>query len=172
MNTKIRNKLEGFTIIEVMIVLAIAGLIMLIVFLAIPALQRNSKNTQYRSEAANITSAVQEYITNNNGSPLVAADTSSCADAATCAAGSNTASKIMQLVQTKNLVGLDIKKYDAGPVSFAVTKFTTAYVRWGAKCNPGPGIASDTQVGSGRSISVIYPIEDAQGNPQPQCINS
>ncbi|HPW47952.1 MAG TPA: prepilin-type N-terminal cleavage/methylation domain-containing protein, partial [Candidatus Saccharibacteria bacterium] len=32
---------KGFTIIEVLIVLAIAALILLIVFLAVPALQRN-----------------------------------------------------------------------------------------------------------------------------------
>lgn len=36
----VKNSPRGFTIVEVMIVLAIAGLIMLIVFLAIPALQR------------------------------------------------------------------------------------------------------------------------------------
>jgi prepilin-type N-terminal cleavage/methylation domain-containing protein len=35
----------GFTIIEVMIVLAIAGLILLIVFLAVPALEREARNT-------------------------------------------------------------------------------------------------------------------------------
>jgi prepilin-type N-terminal cleavage/methylation domain-containing protein len=47
-NLKKRN--EGFTIIEVMIVLAIAGLIMLVVFLAVPALQRNSRNTQRNND--------------------------------------------------------------------------------------------------------------------------
>jgi prepilin-type N-terminal cleavage/methylation domain-containing protein len=35
----LKNK-EGFTIIEVLIVLAIAGLIMLVVLLAVPGLQR------------------------------------------------------------------------------------------------------------------------------------
>ncbi|MDQ3065292.1 MAG: prepilin-type N-terminal cleavage/methylation domain-containing protein, partial [bacterium] len=41
MLSRIKNNNKGFTIIEVLIVLAIAGLIMLIVFLAVPALQRN-----------------------------------------------------------------------------------------------------------------------------------
>ena len=45
---------EGFTIIEVLIVLAIAGLILLIVFLAIPALQRNSRNTQRKNDSAGV----------------------------------------------------------------------------------------------------------------------
>src|SRR3990167_8506426 len=63
----------GFTIIEVMIVLAVAGLIMLIVFLAVPALQRNSRNTQMRSDAASVLAGVNEFITNNNGSlPMTA----------------------------------------------------------------------------------------------------
>lgn len=59
---------KGFTIIEVLIVLAIAGLIMLIVFLAVPALQRNSRNTETRNEASRLLTTINEWITNNNGS--------------------------------------------------------------------------------------------------------
>jgi len=62
------NKAEGFTIIEVLIVLAIAGLIMLIVFLAVPALQRNSRNNGRRNDVGRMGSAVSEYAANNNGS--------------------------------------------------------------------------------------------------------
>ena len=58
---------EGFTIIEVLIVLAIAGLIILIVFLAVPALQRNSRNTQRKNDAAAIASAAQNVVNNTNG---------------------------------------------------------------------------------------------------------
>lgn len=58
---------RGFTIIEVLIVLAIAGLIMLIVFLAVPALQRNSRNTQRKEDAAKLLAAVTEWSNNNNG---------------------------------------------------------------------------------------------------------
>jgi prepilin-type N-terminal cleavage/methylation domain-containing protein len=64
-NTKQRK--EGFTIIEVLIVLAIAGLIMLIVFLAVPALQRNSRNTQQKNAAAAILATANEYQDINNG---------------------------------------------------------------------------------------------------------
>src|SRR5258706_16435394 len=69
MLSKLRKskKEQGFTIIEVLIVLAIAGLIMLIVFLAVPALQRNSRNTQRKDDVARVGSAVQEFINNNNG---------------------------------------------------------------------------------------------------------
>lgn len=61
------KKQEGFTIIEVMLVLAIAGLIMLIVFLAVPALQRNSRNTQRKNDASAVLSAVGEYVGNSSG---------------------------------------------------------------------------------------------------------
>ncbi|MBS7346174.1 MAG: type II secretion system protein, partial [Candidatus Sacchiramonaceae bacterium] len=41
-----KHKKYGFTIIEVVLVLAIAGLIFLVVFIALPALQRNQRDTQ------------------------------------------------------------------------------------------------------------------------------
>jgi len=66
MHLKIKKQ-QGFTIIETMIVLAIAGLIMLIVFLAVPALERSARNTQRKNDAGNILTAVNTYVTNNNG---------------------------------------------------------------------------------------------------------
>lgn len=74
MLNKARKQTEGFTIIEVLIVLAIAGLIMLIVFLAVPALQRNSRNTSRRSEAGRFAAAANEFVSNNNGTLPVAGD--------------------------------------------------------------------------------------------------
>jgi prepilin-type N-terminal cleavage/methylation domain-containing protein len=64
---QLKKREQGFTIIEVLIVLAIAGLILLIVFLAVPALQRNSRNTQRRDDVAKLLSLVTEYSSNNNG---------------------------------------------------------------------------------------------------------
>jgi len=61
------KKQQGFTIIETMIVLAIAALIMLIVFLAVPALERSARNTQRKNDAGNILTAVDNYVSNNNG---------------------------------------------------------------------------------------------------------
>lgn len=65
---KKKQSQKGFTIIEVMIVLAIAALILLIVFLAVPALQRSSRNTQRKSDVSRVGSAAQTVISNNNGS--------------------------------------------------------------------------------------------------------
>ena len=61
------NKSKGFTIIEVLIVLAIAGLILLIVFLAVPALQRSARNTQRKNDVSAMLGAISEYQDNNGG---------------------------------------------------------------------------------------------------------
>lgn len=68
MGTKLKAKQKGFTIIEVSIVLAIAGLIMAIVFFAVPALERNARNTQRNSDATHLAGLVTDYQANHNGS--------------------------------------------------------------------------------------------------------
>ena len=62
-----KNNKKGFTIIEVVLVLAIAGLIFLMVFIALPALQRSQRNTRRRQDMARILSALNDYQSNNNG---------------------------------------------------------------------------------------------------------
>jgi prepilin-type N-terminal cleavage/methylation domain-containing protein len=58
---------RGFTIIEVLIVLAIAALILVIVFLAVPTLQRSARNTTREADASAIAAAVSNYISDNAG---------------------------------------------------------------------------------------------------------
>lgn len=62
------NKAKGFTIIEVVLVLAIAGLIFLVVFLALPALQRGQRDSQRKQDLAKVMSQVTSYQSNNQGS--------------------------------------------------------------------------------------------------------
>ena len=57
----------AFTIIEVVLVLAIAGLIFLMVFIALPALQRNQRDTQRKNDIGRVLTAVQKYQVNNRG---------------------------------------------------------------------------------------------------------
>lgn len=59
------NKEKGFTIIEVVLVLAIAGLIFLVVFLALPALQRSQRDTARRQDVGKVVSALQSYMSDN-----------------------------------------------------------------------------------------------------------
>ena len=61
------NSKKGFTIIEVVLVLAIAGLIFLMVFIALPALQRSQRDTQRRDDMARFLSQMNQYQANNSG---------------------------------------------------------------------------------------------------------
>ncbi len=61
------KKAKGFTIIEVVLVLAIAGLIFLMVFIALPALQRNQRDTQRKNDLSRVQSAINSFQTNNRG---------------------------------------------------------------------------------------------------------
>ena len=64
---KLGYKEDGFTIIEVMIVLAVAGLIMAIVLVAIPQLQRNQRDSARQNVTNRILTELGNYAGNNNG---------------------------------------------------------------------------------------------------------
>ena len=61
------NKHKGFTIIEVVLVLAIAGLIFMMVFITLPALQRNQRDAQRRNDMNAMIDAFQRCSANNRG---------------------------------------------------------------------------------------------------------
>ena len=58
---------KGFTIIEVVLVLAIAGLIFLMVFIALPALQRNQRDAARKAEVGTVAGAITTFQSNNRG---------------------------------------------------------------------------------------------------------
>jgi prepilin-type N-terminal cleavage/methylation domain-containing protein len=58
---------RGFTIIEVVLVLAIAGLIFLMVFIALPTLQRTQRDTQRKDDLSRIQTQITAYSNNNRG---------------------------------------------------------------------------------------------------------
>ena len=57
----------GFTIIEVSLVLAIAGLIFLMVFVALPSLQRGQRDAQRREAVMTYLEQLKKYQSNNRG---------------------------------------------------------------------------------------------------------
>lgn len=68
MPTNINTKSKkGFTIIEVVLVLAVAGLIFLMVFIALPALQRSQRDTQRRNDYGMLSAAITSYSASNGG---------------------------------------------------------------------------------------------------------
>jgi prepilin-type N-terminal cleavage/methylation domain-containing protein len=88
---------RGFTIIEVLIVLAIAGLILLIILFTVPAMQRSTRNTQRKHDAASLLTGVNSYMTSNSNVQPLSLSTSGndvifCG--ASCASGSTENSKV------------------------------------------------------------------------------
>ena len=64
---KCGNK-KGFTIIETSLVLAIAGLILVMAFIALPALQRQQRDTKRKDDTMLFVQAIKKYQQNNRGS--------------------------------------------------------------------------------------------------------
>src|SRR5438270_188781 len=142
-----KRKEEGFTIIEVLIVLAIAGLIMLVVFLAVPALQRNSRNTQRKSDSAHLAGLYSEWTANHAGTSLTNVND------ATGAAGPDLTNENFAIM-TKPTGGANT--VTTPYVAPAAPAADTFYVFSKATCN---GPASVTAGGSVRSIIVVYYLE-------------
>lgn len=110
---------QGFTIIEVMIVLAIAGLILLIVFLAVPALTRSNDNTDRKDAAGRIGSAINDFVSNNNGSPPTTA-----ADLATIMSDAGTMPAVFS--NFSNTADQDLGAMAAGKIGITGTIHATA----------------------------------------------
>jgi prepilin-type N-terminal cleavage/methylation domain-containing protein len=58
-------KQKGFTIIEVVLVLAIAALIFLMVFIALPALQRSQRDNARKNDVSIVSGAITSFAGNN-----------------------------------------------------------------------------------------------------------
>jgi prepilin-type N-terminal cleavage/methylation domain-containing protein len=61
------KKEQGFTLIEIVLVLAIAGLIMIIVFLAVTGAQRSRRDSQRNNDLSRIASQLEIFASNNGG---------------------------------------------------------------------------------------------------------
>lgn len=144
---------QGFTIIEVLIVLAIAGLIMLVVFLAVPALQRNSRNTQRTTDAGNVLSAISDYVGNNNGQLPATGGTSGSGNSLTVgASGSNT---IPVRLGYYLATDVSIAAYSAGATN--TTTNDTLVVMKGATFSTST--IGDPASGSSRAVVILYTLE-------------
>lgn len=151
---------KGFTIIEVLIVLAIAGLIMVVVFLAVPALNRNSHNSQYKTEASNLMGAYQEVSNNKAGAALTASGndvTNSDALAVETAANVKTLKDVSIVTATTSAPSPE-------PIVGAGVFVT------GAKCSAANSNATTLTGATSRSVSFVYSIEAASGSTY-QCID-
>jgi prepilin-type N-terminal cleavage/methylation domain-containing protein len=152
----IRAKQQGFTIIEVMIVLVVAAVILLIVFLAVPALQRNSRNTQRKQAISNFAAAVNEWANNNNG---VLPSTS--ANLTTANTGVNALANLPSLITAPAAV-------TAASTSVANTSTTSTILYVPGTICAANGTATSTGASS-RQFTVLYQLETGGSSSSPQC---
>lgn len=156
---KLKNRKEsGFTIIEVLIVLAIAGLILLVVFLAVPALQRNSRNTQAKNTASSVLGAVSEFSNNNGGQLPTTATVSGNTVTFTGANGTTSSTAKVQAGDTVTV---------GNAVNMPASGVTGTYaVRTGYVCNNNAfGNATS------RAVAIGFNIETGSGTAN-QCVES
>lgn len=154
MLNKLKKNNKGFTIIEVMIVLAIAGLIILVVLLAVPAVQRNSRNTAIKNDAAALAGAVTEFSSNNDGQIATAGGSSQADATITVGAGASTTAATAKVQASTSVV------FAGAPTEPGVLS-----VRYGQKCSSS---TSHTLTTSRRSTAILYMIETSTGTA-PRC---
>lgn len=65
--SKIQTKTAGFTLIEVILVLAIGGLIFLLAFLAFRQVSSNRRDSQRRQDTRRILAEAETFASDNNG---------------------------------------------------------------------------------------------------------
>lgn len=150
-----RKSAEGFTIIEVLIVLAIAGLIMVVVFLAVPALQRSGRNNALNTDANNVLSAVGNYMSNNGGQ-VPASITYTAGKATIGASGTN------QETATVGSGTANVKLNGAAIDNTAAIGTIQVITGTTAVCNAtGTGLSG---AASPRSYAVLFVAESGSGN--------
>jgi prepilin-type N-terminal cleavage/methylation domain-containing protein len=152
MRTNLSKRQKGFTIIEVIIVLAIAGLILLIALLAIPALQRNQRNTGRKNDVGRVGAAATEFVSNRNGTLPVAADNTTIRDAA------GTLSQYDFVAVPGNLSVATQASVGAGTITtLAQMRIVTVAV-----CDrTAPIVPGTVEAGSTRQMAIQYAVENS-----------
>lgn len=146
---KLINKLNsqkgkaGFTIIEVLIVLAIGALIILAVLLAVPALQRNQRNSAIKSDASKIAAEIANL--NSDQAAITAANINN----RVTLNGANTLSAVIN-----------------GAATYAPARGNLTVYTGTAGC-PAVGVNTIT---AGNVTIVMYTSETGGATPDSRCI--
>ena len=167
MNKLISNK-KGFTIIEVVLVLAVAGLIFLMVFVAVPNMQRSRRDTDRRNAMSRLYTQVENYATNNKGKlPDVQSDGARSSDGSIAAANLCAFSKNYVRVGGDSFVDPDGPDYQIHIVDFDGTQaYATGNLTWDSNkyevyiVRGGTCSGEKVEAGNGnRKFSVVYKLE-------------
>jgi len=156
------ENIKGFTIIEVVLVLAIAGLIFLMVFIALPALQAGQRDTARKSDVSNVASAITSYTSSNRGNfPAIGTTT---LDAQLGGSGTGTTKKYTSL--SNNITSVTVAAGSTAAATPTVTAGTiTVYLAM--KCDPAGGnTATKTSIlpGTARQYATVTMLEGGNGS--------
>lgn len=156
----IKKDNKGFTIIEVVLVLAIAGLIFAMVFIALPAMNRGQRDTSRKNDANTVVAALNTYRGNNKSSFT-----------------GLTEAKLQQHIDSLNQYDKTDVKIDgvAGNTNGITAVMNQVKVRTGVKCPasmPAPGTPTVTPTATGassRSAIVVILLENNGSQTQAFC---
>lgn len=172
---------KGFTIIETMIVLAMAGLILLIVLYAIPTLQRNSRNNQRKQDIQDILQAVSNYELNNSGNmpssgaPIALPQLTFYTDPVPLGPTITYFAMPNPCVPPNNVAAVNFciagnwTDAPSGAVNNSVNRLDSVLIYNHEKCDPA-NAGHSTRTGAGFSdVVALYAIETGNGGDAPVC---
>lgn len=152
---------KGFTIIEVVLVLAIAALIFLMIFIALPALQRGQRDNSRKQDASVTATAIQTYrsATRSDTPP--------------------TNAQIIEYIDKldqyeKSTTSILVKSSVTGSAAFPIptiapsdSELEEIHVYHRTKCNPDNG--QELTKGTRRSSAVVVYLENNGSKPIAFC---
>ena len=157
---KLMPKLKGFTIIEVIIVLVVGAVIMLAVFLVVPQLQQQSRNSQRQALLRRVLVAARQYT-------VTSGDLSS----------GNVTSQISNIIGQMPKDPITNTSYQVFVSTGDGSVDATIYLKYNVKCannSVNPGVISD---GSISAVIGLEPYGNTTVNGLPRkagqkfCIN-
>ena len=148
--TKISSNKKGFTIIEVVLVLAIAGLIFMMVFIALPALQRSQRDTQRSNDIARVQTALNNYQANNRGAIPKTGVYIPGHDKPNKTVTSDSTSTWLYFYDNYLIVN------SAGAQDVFADPDGGMYSLWIQKCDPGATKSTDTPCNNGQRYNVTF----------------
>lgn len=173
MNVQRKTKqTKGFTIIEVVLVLAIAGLIFLMVFIALPALQKSQRDSARKSEVGTVASAIQSYMSNNRNKLPSAANIADYVGVGSEADTLESGSKIV-VAQTKFVSGTEPKAtFSDENAAGANVGENQIKVFYGSKCASSNSTSNTLEKGTTKQAAVVVALESGGSNGSIYCQNN
>ncbi len=162
-----QRKEKGFTIIEVVLVLAIAGLIFLMVFIALPALQRSQRDQARKSEVGTIASSITSYQSNNRGNAPTAVQIGQYITGNNSAELESGATVVVRATTYTAPISLTADLPSTPNVADNVLYADQIKVYFGYKCDPSSN--SSLIRGTGRQAAIAVALESGPNTGSVYC---